>query len=51
MPNSTDRESLVPFEPSPIKEPTHPVTKRANKRSHVELNPPEMANPCTPARC
>lgn len=51
MPNSTDHESPVPSEPLPTKEPTCPITQRVGKREHVELNPPEMADPCTPAPC
>ena len=51
MPNWTDCESPAPSEPFPTKEPTHLITRRASKRSQVELDPPEMADPRTPAPC
>ena len=51
MPSSTNHESPNPSESLPIDEPTHPVTRRASKRSHVELDPLEMANHHTPATC
>lgn len=47
MPSSTNHESPTPFESLPIDEPTRPVTQRASKRSHMESNPPDMADPYT----